>query len=219
MSVIESLKKKIRPKIKKERKPKSKLFYLIMFLLIITALNFALLLPSQISNVFLEVELFFLQTARQPIRFLQVWSFILLIVMTSAFGYNLFPRVKVSSIGEYGKTYFYRRKWIEDDTRFFKTWLGYVIGVNEKVVTPTKFGLAYHISANVKKNQDGNFIALETEELEVTRSVHEKKRAEYLMEQISILYDSLENQEVPYSKDELSDMMKNKWKANYERKD
>lgn len=173
-----------KPKAKKKDAPSSWPFKIILFFLLLFALNFALLIPQEIVSLLYEVEIGILQFLFMPVRF-QVWFLISAAVATAALGYSLFPVVYVPSLGKKGKHYFYVRSWREADLRWFRLWSGYYLAVNASIMS--EFGKRVTVFASVECNYNGNTITLQTKALEVDLSMINTRRIKTLQETIATL--------------------------------
>ncbi len=197
---------------RKDRR-RSVLFYVAVVIVIIGLVDFTIGTPALLSSMFIELQLLALGTIRQEYTF-QLWLLFILAAFVWANGIKFVPEIYVPSVAENGESFIYRPwgKWIEGNMRFFKTIRGQIIAINSDIVTRQKFGLHYTVSANVEKarirTNSRDIIAYQTENIEVEKSVHERKRSEYLMEVVARLYDSLENQDIPFKKEELADLLK-----------
>ena len=59
------------------------LFYIIIAIIILAALNFALLLPSLVASIFYEIEQFFIRLFLLPITLNRIELFILLAIVAA----------------------------------------------------------------------------------------------------------------------------------------
>lgn len=210
---LKKIKDKLPSTSNRKRRPRSILFIIAVVIVIIGIIDFTIGTPAFISSLFLEAQLIALGTARQEYT-AQLWLICVLALFVWANGIKFVPEIYIPSVAENGESFVYRPwgKWIEGDMRFFKTLRGQIIAINSDIVTRQKFGMHYTVSANVEKarirTNSRDIIAYQTENIEVEKSVHERKRSEYLMEVVARLYDSLENQDIPFKKEELADLLK-----------
>ena len=173
-----------KPKPKKKEEPSPWPFRLIIFFLLLFALNFALLIPQEIISLFYEIEFGILQFLFMPVRF-QVWFLLSAAILTAAFGYLAFPSVYVPTLGKRGKHFFYLRKWVEGDLLWFRLWSGYYLAVNYSIVS--LLGSRITVFGKVEKQISGNIITLQTEDLEVDKSMISQRRIKTLQETIAVL--------------------------------
>ena len=173
-----------KPKPKEKEEPSPWPFRIIIFFLLLFALNFALLIPQEIISLFYELELGVLQFLFMKVTF-QVWFILSAAVMIAAFGYMFFPSIYVPSIGKRGKHFFYMRKWIEGDLLWFRLWSGYHLAVNYSIVS--LLGSRITVFGKVEKQISGNIITLQTEDLEVDKSMILQRRIKTLQETLAVL--------------------------------
>ena len=173
-----------KPKPRKREIPSPWPFKIMIFFLILFALNFALLIPQEIISLFYEVELGVLQFLFMKVIF-QMWFLIFAVITISAIGYALFPTIYVPSLGKKGKHYFYVRSWYENDLRWFRLFSGYHLAVNRSIIS--EFGKRVTVFAKVGQHYNGGIITLQTEALEVDMSMINQRRIETLQETIATL--------------------------------
>ena len=207
-----NIKDRFKPKKRQRDEPSPWPIYVLIFLLILFALNATMLLPQQIVSLFFELEMGFLQFMFNFVR-LPVWLLITSAIFVSAFGYAFFPIIYVPSLGKRGKHYFYMRSWYEGDLKWFKLLSGYYLAVNASILS--EFGKRVTVIGNVEQQANGNILTLQTAGLEVDISVTTEKRLRYLMEYVKQLEHDIEGR-IPVRKEDFMKMMRRE--ANEESK-
>ena len=179
------LTKKSKRKVIYRDRTSSLLFTVFMIILILLALNLALLLPPQISSIFYMIELIILQHFNYQVV-MHRWELYFLILFFSGWGYFIFPMVYIPSIK---KSHFYIWTWVEGNTRFFRTLGGYV-QVHKDLVRKRIF--RWTVMGDVTAIYEGNVEVLQTKNLEVTKSNFWKSLAMTLAARASSLEDIIE---------------------------
>ena len=96
------------------------LFYIIIAIIILAALNFALLLPSLVASIFYEIEQFFIRLFLLPITLNRIELFILLAIV-AAISYFIIPIVWIPNLET---AFFYKRVYPEGDFMVFERFRG-----------------------------------------------------------------------------------------------
>jgi len=192
----------LKPTAKRKERPPSLLFYLFIFITILAALNFALLIPSQLSSLFYQYELMILQHLNFQI-ILHRWELYLLLLLSLTFGSAFLPVVHVPATK---KSYIYIRTWEEGELRYFRTLSGFYISVLADSAVRRVIG--WSILNDVNATFEGNYLVLQTEELEVSKSLMWKRIAETLMEENAGLKDIIARKKTVLSIDEAAQMMR-----------
>jgi len=162
------------------------LFYAILAIIILAALNFALLLPTAVASIFYEIEQFFIRLFLLPITLNRIELFILLAIV-AAISYFFVPIVWIPSTGE---AFIYRGTYSDGKLRYFKKLNGKIIAINEK--WPAKKWLKYVVMGRIESISENNDILIyESKDLEVTQSLLDKSYVEALQERIAALEDEI----------------------------
>ena len=193
---------KPKPKEKKQPLPASYWFLLIVLSLLI--LNFALLLPPQLSALWFELQLLVIQFFRNPIT-LQTWAFIVVLFITAFIGWYSLPVVEIPNTND---SYIYTYRWEEGSMVFFRTLTGKIIIMNKKV--PKRKLLRWIVVYPVSRNPQGRTITYETDSMEVSAELKYKRYAEALAEEIAHLYAEKERSETRLSIDEVLEIIRAK---------
>ena len=193
-----------RPKPREIHEKPSILFYFILAVLIIALLNFALLLPLQVSSVFYEFETMIIRFMKIEIT-LQTWTFILLIVLVAIFGYYTIPIVTIPSTQDF---YIYRWTWEEGEIRYYRTLSGKIIAVHKNLVRKLLF--KHMIYGAVYRFPYYNYVTYQTADLEITNAIMHKRLSEKLMDENIMLQEALSKQRVYLSLEDVLELMKAK---------
>lgn len=164
------------------------LFYIIIAIIILAALNFALLLPSLVASIFYEIEQFFIRLFLLPITLNRIELFILLAI-AAAISYFIIPIVWIPSTGE---SFIYRKTYSDGVLRYFKKLNGEIIAINEDWVAKKwfKYVVIGRIT-NISMNE--GILTYESKDLEVTQSLFDKSYVEALQERIRKLEEEIAN--------------------------
>ena len=193
--------KKSKKKVIYKDRTSSLLFIAFMILLILLALNLALLLPPQISSIFYMIELIILQHFNYQVV-MHRWELYFLILFFSAWGYFIFPMVYIPSIK---KSHFYIWTWVEGNTRFFRTLGGYV-QVHKDLVRKRIF--RWTVMGDVTAIYEGNVEVLQTKNLEVTKSNFWKSLAMTLAARASSLEDIIEKSPSMMTQEDIQQLIR-----------
>ena len=193
--------KKSKKKVIYRDRTSSMLFTVFMIVLILLALNLALLLPPQLSSIFYMIELILLQHFNYQIT-MQRWELYFLILFFSGWGYFIFPMIYIPSIK---KSHFYIWTWVEGNTRFFRTIGGYV-QVHKDLVRKKIF--RWTIMGDVTAIYEGNVEVLQTNALEVTKSNFWKSLATTLAGRSSQLEDIIERSPSILTQEDVQQLIK-----------
>lgn len=185
MARFKRLKELFRPKPREQRPRPPLLYYFIVAVMIILILNFALLLPPQLSTLFFEFELLVIQFLRMPI-IMQTWTFLIVIVVVALVGTYAIPELWVPATRD---RYLIRDSWEEGDLRYFKTLTGKIIVVHKKLVRNRL--LRKVIIGPVARIPQWKYIIYQTEQFELSQSLMWKRVAETLMEENRKLHAAL----------------------------
>ena len=199
-----SLKDMFKPKVKRKERRPSWIFKVFIALILLAALNFAMLTPPALSALFFQLELMTLQFLNYDVL-MHRWELFLIILICGAIGIYATPGVHIPAQGKHGKTYYYIRSWRENDLLWFKLWSGYYLAINYSVVT--KKGLRYTVMGKVEIERYGNIIEVQTEALEVDISLTHERRINLLEEYIAKLEYELKSSGVILGKDEVTDLL------------
>jgi len=164
------------------------LFYIIIIIIVLAALNFALLLPSLVVSIFYEIEQFFIRLFLLPVTLNRIELFILLAIV-AAISYFIMPIVWIPSTGE---SFIYRKTYSDGILRYFKKFNGEIIAVNEDWVA--KKWLKYVVIGritNVSENE--GILTYESKNLEVTQSLFDKSYIDALQSRIGKLEKEIAN--------------------------
>ncbi|MEF8874464.1 MAG: hypothetical protein V5A88_07335 [Candidatus Thermoplasmatota archaeon] len=191
------------------KKKKSFWYYLTLTAIAFLILNLALLGPLRLYSLLFQFYMLGIQFARMP-RTHQTWFLVVMAFFFSLSGHKLIPRLRASSVGDRGETYFYIRSWLHGNTRVFKTLTGKIVRVNHKMIRKSSFGFKYETIGNVRKIEGrSNLIKLETEALEVTHDEHLEKRSDYLQDKLDEVLDDRTKEQVVMHIEEFIDMVRN----------
>ena len=190
---------------KKDKEPPTYLIKLFLILLVIAALNFALLFPMQISALFFQLEIMLLQFLNFYIS-LHRWEIALLIIISAIFGIYAIPAVHIPIGAKYGKSYLYYRTWTEYGLRWFRLLNGYYMAVNQQLTV--KKGLRYTVIGNVEIETNGNIKAVQTRALEVDKEIIAIERNRLLMNYITKLEHQIKTSGLIVTKEEAIKLMK-----------
>ncbi len=162
------------------------LLWTIIIIVILAALNFALLLPSVFATIFYEVEQFFIRLFLLPITLNRIELFIILIIV-AVISYFLVPMIWIPSTGE---AFIYRKSYSDGVLRYFKKLNGETIAINEQWIA--KKWLKYVVIGKIENIAENNgILTYESKNLEVTQSLLDKSYVEALQERIANLEDEI----------------------------
>jgi len=196
-------------KVRKQSKPRKRLtlsFIFVSFILVLLALNFALLLPPQLGSLFYELEIWLISFLRAPITF-QTWLWMLLGAIIFVAGYHFMPVLTVMP-NEFRRmeTYVLLDAWDDGVFYYFKTLSGKVIKVYAQWVGKTgvwKFS-RYYISMPLHKKDYGGVIVYESDALEISILNHLIEERDMHMESEAKLLEILKRYEPYMSKEDLA---------------
>lgn len=185
---------KLRPKEQKRKLPLS--YWIVVFILGLLLLNFALLLPQQISALWFELELLVIQFLRNPIV-LQTWEFIVLFFIVAWIGKFVMPVIDIPATKE-SHFYIWRRE--EGGITFFRMLNGKELafdagGLDRKL-------LRWQVFWPVNRIPQGNVILYETAELEVSSALMWMRYAEATTNELATLYAEKERRETTLTFDQ-----------------
>ena len=180
---------KLKPKAEHKPKPPSLPFWFFIGIIVILTLNFALLLPGQLNALWFQVQLIILQHLNYPV-YLHRWELYVIIIGAAAVGYWFFPTVYVPHDK---KVFWYLWTWTEGDLRYFRTWSGFYMAVHKTWVR--KRGNRFTVIAPVHVVYSGNYILLQTANLEVSKAIFWKNLALDLMEKLANVEDMIRNRD------------------------
>jgi len=175
------------------RKPKTFLqehplvFYILIVATIILALNIVILFPPGLASIFYDIEHFIIRFFLLPMPLHRIELFIIILLAAIA-GYFAVPMLWIPSADE---TFFYRKSWSDGKLRYFKTWLGNIVAVNEDWLV--KKGLKYVLIGNIESisESEEGIMVYEGKDMEVTQSLFDQSYIEALQDRIKDLENSI----------------------------
>jgi len=185
----------------RERRKRSFLYYFVLILLVLFALNVAMLPTTKLSSLFYEIEIWVISFLRMPLTF-QVWSWLIISIFLIFGGYFLLPLLTIPATEEF---FIVRDSWLEGEIRYFKTLTGKIIGVHKDYVKD--FGIwifkHYFVIGFVGRIVYEDFILYQSKDLEVTRSILAERLAKQLAEECANLREMLKRYEPTYTREDL----------------
>jgi|Deesub1362A_J573_1020465.scaffolds.fasta_scaffold01023_19 hypothetical protein len=177
-------------------------FYILIVATIILALNIVILFPPGLAGIFYDIEHFIIRFFLLPMPLHRIELFIIILLAAIA-GYFAVPMLWIPSADE---IFFYRKSWSDGKLRYFKTWLGNIVAVNEDWLV--KKGLKYVLIGDIEsisENEEG-IMVYEGKDMEVTQALLDQSYKEALEERISKLEETIKRgQQIP---PELIDLIK-----------
>ncbi|HEC82523.1 MAG TPA: hypothetical protein ENI53_01375 [Thermoplasmatales archaeon] len=164
------------------------LFYIILIIAILAALNFALLLPSGVTGIFYEIEHFLIRLFLLPVTLHRI-ELLIIIFIVAVVSYFVIPIFWIPSTDE---AFIYRSTWSDGRLRYFKRWNGEIIAVNEDWLA--KKWLKYVLLGEVEsinENEKENMLVYESKEMEVTKALIDQDYIKTLEERIENLEKDL----------------------------
>ncbi len=177
-------------------------FYILIVATIILALNIVILFPPGLASIFYDIEHFIIRFFLLPMPLHRIELFIIILLAAIA-GYFAVPMLWIPSADE---TFFYRKSWSDGKLRYFKTWLGNIVAVNEDWLV--KKGLKYVLIGDIESisENDEGITVYEGKDMEVTQALLDQSYKEALEERISKLEETIKKgQQIP---PELIDLIK-----------
>jgi len=202
---VKKFREYFRPKPKEKKQPLPLSYYFIIAVLSLLILNFALLLPPQLSALFFEFELLVLQFLMNPIT-MQTWAWIIFAFVAAWLGWFLMPVVEIPQTHE-SRFYVWRRE--EGSDMYFRTLSGKELVMNVKAAKRKL--LRWTVTWPVSRMPQGSkIIVYETEKMEVSTELKFKRYAEMLAEEIAHLYAEKSRSETRLSLEEVIAILKAK---------
>ena len=194
------------PKIKKisfiQQHPR--LFWLIIIIALLFALNVGLVLPLGFLSIIYEIELAILQFFRIPIP---MWLFLIFIILAAMFGIYLIPRIEIPDADE---KYIYTSTWSDGKLRYFKTLGGMTLALNDAWCVKTGFLRYTMIGAvdNKEIDEKEKVILYESKNLEVTKSLIDREEMEHYKKKLAALEKDRKGDSIVLTVPQLIELMK-----------
>jgi len=181
------------------------IFYIIIIAAIFFALNIGLFLPLHVLDILYDIEhtIIRLFTASMII---QRWELLIILFVTAAVGYFIFPIVWIPSTGDW---YIYKRQWTDGKLHYFETLSGKIIALNEDWVARKwmKYVLLGEVES-IAEQENGDIIAYQSKELEVTKALIVEEHIRALERKILQLEKDMEKGAVVLSPDVVEAILK-----------
>ncbi len=191
-----------KPKPKEKKQPLPWTYYFFIIVITILLLNFAFLLPPQLSALWFESELLVIQFLKNPIT-LQTWAFFILFFIIAWVGWYMMPVVDIPSTSE---SHFYTWRREEGGVVFFRMLNGREMAIDRGALKRRL--LRWNVYWPVGRMPQGDIVVYETEELEISSALMWMRYAHAAVEEVARLYAEKEGKETHLTFDQALAIIK-----------